>query len=65
MLKFKSTFYFAIMLQSNSSRRKVMFYKREQYLNHLMELKNKTDLIKLVMGVRGAGKSTLFTGAPR
>ena len=38
-----------------------MFYKREQYLNHLMELKNKTDLIKLVMGVRGAGKSTLFT----
>ena len=38
-----------------------MFYKREQYLNHLMELKNKTDLIKLVMGVRGVGKSTLFT----
>ena len=27
--------------------------KREQYLNHLMELKNKTDLIKKFYGLFG------------
>lgn len=36
-------------------------YKREKYLKELLNFKNKTDIVKVITGIRRCGKSSLLT----